>query len=152
MIPNISEYLNEVASIFKGMDMYFSVNNNVEVLRMPYIPPDIEIENPLSYENFETTSGKILTLVGDPGLRSLTIESFFPIKFYKFLGNTLLAPDCIDFFNRNRNAKFRVVISSASININMLCIVTNFKYSKKQNENVRYTLSIQEYIDPNGGI
>lgn len=151
MFPKMKEYFNIANTLVRGMEIYFSIDNNKEILRLPYIPPDIDFDIPLTFENFETTSGRTLTLIGEPGLRTLTIDSFFPIRFYRFLGNVSLAPDCIDFFTKNRKEKLRIVIISSSINLNMKCIVTNFKYSKKHNEDVKYSISIQEYIDPSGG-
>ncbi|MEG0730378.1 MAG: hypothetical protein RR421_03630, partial [Cetobacterium sp.] len=103
MISKIGNY------ILKGMEIYFSVDNNKEIFKLPYIPPDIEISSPLDFETFETTSGKILTLVGEDGLKTLTIESFFPSKFYGWLGSITLAPLCIDFFKRHRNKPLRIV-------------------------------------------
>lgn len=146
----VKDYL-KTTYIPRVMDIHFSINNNEKILRMPYIPPDINFGGPLNFETFENTEGKTLTLIGKPGLRTLTIESFFPIRYYSFLGEVTLAPECIDFFNKNRSAVFRMVISSETINENLQCIITDFKYSKKQNENVKYSLSIQEYIPPNGG-
>ncbi|WP_448821233.1 hypothetical protein [Cetobacterium sp.] len=143
MISNVGNY------ILNGMEIYFSVDNNKEVFKLPYVPPDIEFESPLDYESFETTSGKLLTLIGENGLKTLTIESFFPAKFYGWLGNVTLAPLCIDFFQRNRKKTLRIVVVSLSIRENMECIITDFKYKKNQNGNIKYTLSIQEYVDPN---
>lgn len=146
----VKNYL-KTTYIPRVMDIHFSINNNEKILRMPYIPPDLDFGGTLNFETFENALGETLTLIGKPGLRTLTIESFFPVRYYSFLGDVSLANECIDFFNKNRKAIFRMVISSENINENMLCIVTDFKYSKKQNENIRYTLSIQEYISPKGG-
>ncbi|MCX3068422.1 hypothetical protein OQE61_13035 [Cetobacterium somerae] len=143
MISSIANY------ILKGMEIYFSVDNNKEIFKLPYVPPDVEFESPLDFELFETTSGKLLTLVGERGLKILTIESFFPSKFYGWLGSITLAPLCVDFFERHRNKKLRIVVASLSIQENMECIITEFKYSKKHNGDIKYTLTVQEYINPN---
>lgn len=75
MISSIANY------ILKGMEIYFSVDNNKEIFKLPYVPPDVEFESPLDFELFETTNGKLLTLVGERGLKTLTIESFFLLNF-----------------------------------------------------------------------
>jgi len=137
--------------IKSGMEIYFSVDNNKEILRIPYVPPDVNFVSPLEYESFENYKGEYLSLVGEEGLRLLTLESWFPSKIYKWLGTTALAPICIDFFKRSRTKVLRVVVVSFSININMLCIITDFTYKKKNNGDISYTLSIEEYIDPRGG-
>lgn len=139
--------LNKLLSL---MDIYFSVDHNKDILKLPYVPPNISINYPLEFESFENNNGKFLTLIGEPGLRNISIESFFPAKLYGWLPTVSLAPICLDFFLRNRNKKFRIVILSATVNINMLSVITNFTYKKQQNGNIKYTLEIQEYIDPKG--
>ncbi|MGL4672613.1 hypothetical protein [Cetobacterium sp.] len=142
MISNIANY------IARGMEIYFSVDENKEIFKVPYIPPDVKISNPLEFELFENFKGQSLTLVGEPGLREITLESFFPNKFYRWLGNTTLAPLCLDFFLKNRNKVLRIVIISLSTRINMECIITQFTHSKKHNGDISYSLTIQEYINP----
>lgn len=137
--------------IMTGMEIYFSVDDNKEIIKIPYVPPDVEIFSPLEYEMFENWKGQLLTLIGEEGLREITIESFFPGKIYKWLGSVMLAPGYLDFFKRNRNKKFRIVVVSLSIRLNMLCTITDFTHRKKHNGDVNYSLSIKEYIDPVGG-
>lgn len=137
-------------NLLSMMDIYFSVDNNAQILKLPYVPPEVVINSPLEFESFENSNGKILTLTGEPGLRSLSIESFFPSKFYKWIPSLTLSPFCLDFFNSNRKKVFRIVILSATINLNMQCIISNFTYKKQQNGNIKYTLEIQEYINPGG--
>lgn len=137
-----------ISYLLNGMEIFFSVENNREILKLPYVPHDIEFNSPIDFETFETSNGKLLTLVGENGLKTLTIDSFFPSKLYRFLGSIILAPVAVDFFNRNRKKVLRIVVISNSIKENMECIITDFKYSKKQNGDIKYTLSIQEYINP----
>lgn len=137
-----------ISYLLNGMEIFFSVDNNREILKLPYVPHDIEFNSPLDFETFETTSGKLLTLTGEDGLKTLTIDSFFPSKLYRFLGSVVLAPMALDFFKRNRKKTLRVVVISNSIKENMECKITDFKYSKRQNGDIKYTLSIQEYITP----
>lgn len=137
-----------ISYLLNGMEIFFSVDNNREILKLPYVPHDIEFNSPLDFETFETTSGKLLTLTGEDGLKTLTIDSFFPSKLYRFLGSVVLAPMALDFFKRNRKKTLRVVVISNSIKENMECKITDFKYSKRQNGDIKYTLSIQEYINP----
>ena len=56
------------------MNIWFSVDNNKDILKLPYVFPDSEIGSQLNTQSFETASGKILTLIGKEGLRTLTIE------------------------------------------------------------------------------
>lgn len=138
--------------IMSPMEIYFSTLDR-EIIRIPYVPPNIELGSSLDTQEFETESGQKLLLKGKEGLRTFSISSFFPSKFYSWLliPNHLLAPLYIDFFNRNRTKILRVVILNLSLNLNMLCVIKDFKYSKKQNGDINYTLEIQEYIDISGG-
>lgn len=136
--------------ITSGMEIYFSVDNNKEILRIPYVPPDVDFSSPLEFELFENHKGELLTLSGEEGLRQVTLESWFPSKIYQWLGSVTLAPICIDFFTRNRTKTLRIVIVSLSIKLNMLCKITDFTYKKKNNGDISYSLNVQEYIDPYG--
>lgn len=132
------------------MNIWFSVDNNKEVLKLPYVFPDVMIGSQLNVQNFETAGGKILTLIGKEGLRTMTIESFFPHKLYGWLPNITLAPECIDFFKRNREKKMRIVMIGAfgAVIVNMLCVIKSFSYLEKHNKDVSYALEIEEYLEP----
>ena len=133
------------------LEVYFKVNKTLETVRLPYVFPDLEIESPLNTASFETASGQELTLIGENGLRSLTITSFFPQKRYKFIPLSLpLAARYIDFFKKHRKSVFRIIVigDKGATNLNMLCVITNFTYRQKRNGDIAYTLQVREYINP----
>lgn len=130
------------------MEIYFSSGNYLDIFKLPYVPPEVEFERPLNYETFDNVNGETLTLIGKPGLRTITIESFFPNRIYSFLGNVTPAYFCIDFFEKNLKKKVRIVVASSSINCNMECIVVDFRYKKRHNGDVLYSLTLQEYVPP----
>lgn len=133
------------------MEIFFSVDNNGEVLKLPYVAPGTVFNTPLNTSTFETTEGTTLTLVGEVGLRSFAVESFFPSRLYSWLPNITLSDVCVAFFKKNRKKKFRVVVVSlAGVELNMQCIIKDFKYYIKQNRDINYTLEVEEYIDPEG--
>ena len=67
------------------MDIIFSANNNEEVMIFPVVPPDFEITDEQNNEDFDGISGK-MKLIGEKGLKKLTISSFFPVnKEYTFV-------------------------------------------------------------------
>lgn len=135
------------------LEVYFKVKKTNETIRMPYVFPEIEVDSPLNTGSFETAEGQELTLVGKKGLRSLSITGFFPQKIYKFIPFSFpLAIRYVDFFKRNREKVLRIVIigDKAAANVNMLCVVTSFKYKQKRNGDISYTLEVREYIDPKG--
>lgn len=135
------------------LEVFFKVKRTNETIRLPYVFPDLEINLPLNTGTFETSKGQELLLIGEEGLRTLSITSFFPQKLYKFIPLSLpLAIKYVDFFKRNQKEVLRIIIlgDNGATNTNMLCLVTDFKYHQKKNKDIAYTLEIKEYIDPKG--
>lgn len=129
-------------------EIYFAIG--VEVLQLPYVNEKIEVSESLNTEEFETVDGKTLTLVGEKGNRSLSINSFFPTKQYKWLNlNSKLSTECLDFFKRNRKKILRIVyVNGEETLCNMLCTISNYTVAPKSNKDYNYSLEIKEYIDP----
>lgn len=121
-----------------------------EVFKLPYIETGIAINQELQTEEFETVLGKKLTLVGETGNRSLSIESFFPNKRYRFLSSgEKLLPECLEFFEIHRKEVMRIVYTSGDLTLcNMLCTILSYSFFPKPNGDYSYSLSIKEYIDP----
>ena len=67
------------------MDIYLSVNNRADILKIPVLPSQFTISKPQSTETFETVSHGELMLIGSPKLKSISISSFFPIRDYPYL-------------------------------------------------------------------
>lgn len=131
------------------MNITFSANNNEEIIQIPYVPPNIAINKPQQNEEFKTINNGTLNIIGDIGLISLSLATFFPTKSYPWLAKTAtLGWQCVDFFEKWRKAKIpiRVVIIDGDKTIlNMPCTINNFSYSVKQNKDIAYTLDIKEY-------
>lgn len=135
------------------MELYFSVDKNLQVIKIPYTPWEIQIGNSLNNGSFETSDGRVLTLIGEEGQREFTLNSFFPEKpgKYKWLPSDIMnGNQYIDFFKNNRKKIMRVVaVGPSGLNFNMLCTLDNFVYSERQNKDITYNLTVKEYIDPN---
>ena len=67
------------------MDIYLSVNNREQVIRLPVLPPEFTVSKPHSNEVFETVTRGQLKLIGRPSLKSISWDSFFPVRDYPFL-------------------------------------------------------------------
>ena len=65
-------------------DIVFAANSFEEMRRIPILPPELNIEHPWNNEEFETINLGTINLIGLPGLRTLSIESFFPVRPYPF--------------------------------------------------------------------
>ncbi|MGB6128819.1 MAG: hypothetical protein WBG30_08720 [Psychrilyobacter sp.] len=129
-------------------EIYFAIGE--AVLQLPYVNEKIEVSESLNTEEFETVEGKTLTLVGETGNRSLSINSFFPTKRYKWLSlNSKLSTECLDFFRINRKKVLRIVyVDGEETLCNMLCTISNYTVAPKSNGDYNYSLEIKEYVDP----
>jgi hypothetical protein len=108
-------------------------------------------------ENSQSASNEKVQIVGlgnivvkkDRGLRSLSIESFFPSTNNQFY--TGVSPKtCVDFINKIWASEKipRIVTEGLPINLNMFFVIDEFNPDNKagEEEDIYYTLSITEYI------
>lgn len=133
------------------MDIVFSANNNEEIKVLPIVPDDIGISQGQNNEEFETINNGTLNLIGDLGLRSLSIQSFFPCNDYRWIkkGATSDGWSYVDFFKKWRNKKVpvRIVMTNTEGKeiLNIACTIDNFTYAERRNKDIAYTLEIKEY-------
>lgn len=133
------------------MDIIFSANNNAEVMVLPIVPPDIQVSESQDHEDFDGINGK-LKLIGNMGLRTMTIESFLPVnKNYTFTkpGSVKDGWQYVEFFRRWRAAQvpIRVVVTTqdSAKRLNMACVINDFSWSVDKVGDITYTLEIEEY-------
>ena len=95
------------------MDIVFSINNNAEIMVLP-VSPEWEISEDQDNETYNGLSFNI-RMIGNPGLRTMEISSFFPSKRYPFVNPYAdIDPQVyIDFFRRIKSDKIpaRIVIT-----------------------------------------
>ncbi|WP_027399085.1 hypothetical protein [Anaerovorax odorimutans] len=132
------------------MEIIFSANNNEEFKVLPIVPNDIEIAQAQSNTEFTTVNAGTLNLIGDLGLRSLSIASIFPTHKYNFLkkGSSSDGWSYVDFFSkwRDKRVPIRLVITDNGKEIlNIPCTVDNFTYTVRENNDIGYSLEIKEY-------
>ena len=133
------------------MDIIFSANNNEEVMVFPVVPPDIGPEIPQENEDFESVAGR-MKLIGNMGLKTLRIESFWPVnKNYSWVrsGSEPNGWRYVEFFEKWRSKKIplRVIITTdnGATRLNMACLVNNLKWDVDKAGDIRYSLDIEEY-------
>ena len=132
------------------MNIVVSANNNEEILVFPVVPSDIPLKNPQNNEEFQTINNGTLSLIGDIGLRSLSISSIF-LKEKKSWAKagSVEGIQYINFFNKWRDKKvpIRVIatLKDGSEWVNMACTVDSFDYSFDRQENINYSLELKEY-------
>lgn len=133
------------------MNIVVSANNNEEILVFPIIPNELQLQIPSNNEEFQTINTGTLNLIGDIGLRQISLNSIFPKNKETWsAAGSVEAEQYISFFDKYRSKKIpiRLIITLAdgSECINMPVLVDNFNYSRDKNiENVRYTLDLKEY-------
>jgi hypothetical protein len=133
------------------MDIVFSANNNEEIMILPVVPNDIPIQQGQENEQFQTMNNGTLNLIGELGLRSLSIQSFFPVHAYRWIkkGASSDGWSYIEFFKkwRKKRVPMRIIITSSTGKeiLNMACTIDDFEYGEKRNGDIAYSLSIREY-------
>ncbi len=128
------------------MDIFLSVNNREEILRLPIIPPEFSVSKPQGDETFETVSGAELSFIDAPGLKSIGWESFFPCRDYSFLRGERLDDMWqygykIDMWIK-RKLPIRLIISGTPIN--MAVKVTTFDYKLASSGDIEYSIEFKE--------
>lgn len=132
------------------MQIIFHVNNGKEVKVIPVPPIGLDINSTQNNEEFTTINSGVLSLIGDKGLKTFTIDSFFPSQLYPWLpaNADIDSWGFVEFFEKYRDKKipFRCFISNEDREIlNIACTVDTFTYREKRNKDIAYTLGIKEY-------
>jgi hypothetical protein len=128
-----------------------SANNNEEVMVFPIAPTDTNLTIPQNNEEFQTINAGTLNLIGDIGLKTVSIDSIFPTHEYSWLkiGSSSDGWEYVEFLNTWRAAKvpLRIVmtLNDNSEWLNMACLIENFTYGLMRNEDIRYNLTLKEY-------
>ena len=130
------------------MDITLSVNNREDVMVLPVTPSSFTISKPQGGNVFETVSQGELQLIGQPKLKGLTIEAFFPIKGhdYSYLHNRdMWGWEYVDKIDDwiDKKLPVRVVISDTPIN--MAVASNDFEYTIKTDGDLWYKLQLKEF-------
>lgn len=127
------------------MDIYLSVNNREQVMRLPVLPPEFSVSKPQSNETFETVTQGQLKLIGRPSLKSISWSSFFPVRDYPFLrdrSNTAFGYLYILDTWISQKLPIRLIITETPIN--MACCIDDFSYSIKKDGDMNYSITLGE--------
>ena len=125
---------------------------NGRQLTIPINPEELEISKSADNEEIDIIGLGKSTRKGEPGLASLSIESFFPAPgSYFYTG--VNPKTCVEFIqniwkadNINNNVA-RIVTSGLPKEINMYFVIENFDYDHKagEEEDIYYTLELKQY-------
>lgn len=132
------------------MDICLSTNDRKEVIKLPIIPSKIKIQSTMKNETFETANFGDIKLIGLEGLRSTSLESFFPNHKYPYDKNNFKynANYYVDIIEKWKGERIpiRFVMSNASFTFNKLMSIESFEYGIEDGSgDINYTLSLEEF-------
>ena len=129
------------------MDVFISINNREQVIQLPVIPSEFRIPSPVNNETFTTINQGDIKLIGQRGLKSITLDSFFPKNDYPFLRSrehwgweyVEIIESWID-----RRLPIRLIITGTPINIAMS--IDSFECGPRDGSgDVYYSLVLSEF-------
>lgn len=129
------------------MDIFLSINNREQVIQLPIIPESFEVNLPISNNTTDTVNAGTLKTIGNTGLRSIEINSFFPKQKYSFArDNTYKGFEYVQVIEKwiARKLPIRLIVTGTPLNIAMT--IDNFSYSVEDGSgDVYYSLKLSEY-------
>ena len=109
------------------------------------LPPEFTVSKPHSNEVFETVTSGQLKLIGRPSLKSISWDSFFPVRDYPFLRDRSYKAFgylyVIDTWIQQK-LPIRLIITDTPIN--MACCVDDFSYTIKKDGDMNYSITLGE--------
>lgn len=132
------------------MDIFLSINNREEVIQLPMIPESFQVEYGNNNQVFTTISKGELNLIGNQGLKSLSIDSFFPNRDYSYAKSRAYSGDefveTIEAWNKRR-VPIRIVITNSEGReiINLAVAIESFNYGYDKAGDVLYSLALKEF-------
>lgn len=134
------------------MDIFLSINNREQVMRLPVVPSQFKIQSPFSTKTFDTINHGEIKMIGLRGLKSISWESFFPSKNYTFCKDrTYKGWDYVNTIEkwRDRRVPIRLIITDKSDNdqvINIPVVIENFEYGVKDGSgDIFYSIVLSEF-------
>lgn len=133
----------------------FFARYNDRLIQLPVNPEDITIEGSSNNDTTDTVGQGEISNIGFPGLKELTISSFFPKRYngelYINTGGQFEEPEFyIKFFEdiKKDRKPFRLIITD--LNINMLVSIESFSNTYAYGtDDVDYELELKEYKEHN---
>ncbi|QNB48213.1 hypothetical protein BR63_19220 [Thermanaerosceptrum fracticalcis] len=129
------------------MDIYLSINNREQVIRLPVVPKEIKIQSDMDNTTFNTITLGDIKLIGLPALKTVSIQSFFPQQEYSFTRDkTYKGWEYVEIIVawKARREPIRLIITETPIN--MACTIESFEYGPQDGTgDVYYTLSLSEF-------
>lgn len=131
------------------MEIYLSTLDRKNIFKFPFIESkNVSFGSSLNTETFENSLGKELILIGEEKLKTISINSFFPHKRYRWLPFlSFLAPECLAFLSKYRKSILKVTIILSEASFSYPCVIKDFTWKKKSNQDIDYSITIEEYVN-----
>lgn len=131
------------------MEIYLSTLDRKNIFKFPFIESkNVSFGSSLNTETFENSLGKELTLIGEEKLKTISINSFFPHKRYRWLPFlSFLAPECLVFLTKYRKSILKVTVILSEASFSYSCVIKDFTWKKKSNQDIDYSITIEEYVN-----
>lgn len=131
------------------MEVWLSFRNNEDRFQLPVTPSGYGVTRSKDNKTVNINSLGDIKLIGKEGLRSLTIESFFPAHDYKFIDSTeVWEPfQYVEMIEKweETTEPIRVIYTDTPINYAMS--IESFEWKEQDGTgDVYFTLSLEEYI------
>ncbi|SFB62570.1 hypothetical protein SAMN05216312_12219 [Cohnella sp. OV330] len=133
------------------IQVFFSINNNQEVLQLPVPPKEFTVPKPWKNDQIDGLQ-QSLNRIGIRGLRSIEISSFFPIREhdYPFLqSRDKWGMEYVQTIERWREKRIpiRLVIvdSNGQQNVNMAVSIDEFEHGMKEDGDIQFSLRMTEF-------
>lgn len=129
------------------MDIFLSINNREQVIQLPIVPSSFRIPSPVNNETFTTINQGDIKLIGQRGLKSITISSFFPSKAYPFnRDNTYKGYEYAEIIESWIDRRLPVRLVATNTPVNILMTIDEFEYGIQDGSgDVYYTLTLSEF-------
>ncbi|ABR48580.1 conserved hypothetical protein [Alkaliphilus metalliredigens QYMF] len=132
------------------MDIFLSINNREQVIQLPIIPEDFQVEFSNNNETFATISQGDLNLIGNQGLKSIIIETFFPNKEYPYAKSKEFTGDEfveLMFQWIERKVPIRVVITNNNGKevVNLPVTIDSFNQGYDRTGDIGYFLGLRQF-------
>lgn len=133
------------------MDIFVSDENRKEVLQLPIIPKDFDgVKFPHNNQTFQTISDGDIKLIGMPGLKIISLNSWFPMKEYPFAKSPLMGTEAKEFFvkwKRKRRPIRVIIVNNNGYEFhNELYAIDEFVFGYDRAGDMTYSLSLEQFI------
>ncbi|AVK98640.1 hypothetical protein FCT18_19695 [Lysinibacillus sphaericus] len=129
------------------MDIFLSTMDRKQIIQLPIVPASFKIPSPVNNEVFTTINQGDIKLLGRRGLKSLTIDSFFPSKVYPFSrNNKYFGWEYYEIIEGWIDKRMPIRLIMSNTPINMLVTIENFEPGLQDGSgDVYYSLALSEF-------